>query len=226
MKKGKLIVIEGTDCSGKETQAKLLVEKLKSENIPCRYMTFPRYDTPTGKIIGESYLGRTSESFFEDATKLNPMVASLYYAADRLDAKDEMNDLLNEGTTIICDRYVESNMGHQGGKIRDPKERLEIFEWIRNLEYDHFNLPKPDKVVFLYMPFEIGMELKKDRPGIADGHERDPDHLRNAEEAYLQLAEFYGWDKIDCATGRDVGSLKTIDEIASEVFASAIKVVA
>ena len=126
MKKGMLILIEGTDCSGKETQSKLLVERLNNEGIKTIYLTNPHYDTPTGKIVGGPYLGKEEicKSFFaEGAVNVDPKVAALYYGADRLYNKNTIEEHLNEGYVIIQDRYVESNMAHQGGKINDAKKK-------------------------------------------------------------------------------------------------------
>ncbi|MBR9691184.1 dTMP kinase [Candidatus Woesearchaeota archaeon] len=215
MTQGKFIVIEGTDCSGKETQTKKLIEKIEAKGLKCRHMTFPRYNKPTGRIIGSCYLGKDCESWFGEANSVDPRVASLYYAADRLDAQKEIKEYLNRGETIICDRYVESNLGHQGGKITDPEKRNELIGWIYNLEYIHNKLVKPDKVIFLYMPYEIGIELKKTRQGKADGHESNPEHLKNAETSYLELAQKFNWDKIDCAPD---GQLKTIEEIHNIIW--------
>jgi len=128
MKRGKIITIEGTDCSGKETQAKMLLEKLTLENIASEIMSFPRYNTPTGRIVGQSYLGKENLgkgdlAWFGDSNKLNPKIASLYYAADRLAAAPEMERIVLAGKNLLLDRYIESNMGHQAGKIKSPKEK-------------------------------------------------------------------------------------------------------
>ncbi|MCK5449507.1 hypothetical protein KAI32_01440 [Candidatus Pacearchaeota archaeon] len=221
MEEGKLIVIAGTDCSGKETQTRKLVERFLRENILCETMSFPRYDTPTGKIVGGPYLGKPeiSECWFPDGSdSVDPKVASLYYAADRLAALLKIKSILNSGKHLILDRYVSANMGHQGGKIRDAKEREDFYKFVEKLEHDLLGLPRADLTIFLYMPYLVGMGLKKGRKGKADEHENNPKHLRNAEEAYLQLAEFYNWNKIDCASGKDIDSLKTIDEIHDEVY--------
>ena len=120
MNKGKLIVIEGTDCSGKETQTKLLIKKLKAENIKVDNFSFPAYNSPTGKIIGGAYLGKPhiGESYFkEGATNVDPKVAALYYTADRKYNIAQITKLLDSGINVILDRYIYSNMAHQGGKI-------------------------------------------------------------------------------------------------------------
>ena len=141
--KGKLIVIEGTDCSGKETQTKLLVKYLKENNTKVFTMSFPNYDSPTGKIIGGPFLGKSyiSEGYFpEGAPNVDPKVSSLYYAADRLYNLPIIQKKLNEGYTVILDRYVYSNMAHQGGKWKTKEERDEMYNWLSKLEFDLLEL--------------------------------------------------------------------------------------
>ena len=120
--KGKLIVIEGTDCSGKETQSNLLIEKLKKQNIRIEKFSFPNYNSPTGRIIGGPYLGKKyiCDGWFpEGAPNVDPKVSALFYAADRLYNIDKIKFLLENGVNVILDRYVFSNMAHQGGKIEN-----------------------------------------------------------------------------------------------------------
>lgn len=217
--KGKIIVIEGTDGSGKATQTQLLLEKLEKENISCKVISFPRYNTPTGRIIGQCYLGKKGLgegdiSWFGEADKVNPKIASLYYAADRLAAKEEIERLINSGTTVILDRYVESNMGHQAGKERNAEKREEIIKFINDFEYGMLNLPKPSLVIFLYMPLEKAVELRKKR-GEGDGHESNIEHLKRAEETYIYLAGKFNWKRINCVLN---DKIKTPKEIHEEVI--------
>ena len=160
--KGKFIVIEGTDCSGKETQTKLIEKKLKEQGYKCMRLSFPVYDSPTGEIVGECYLGRHSKSFFkEGATNVDPYIASLYYAADRKYNINKVLDYYSEGYYIILDRYTTSNMAHQGSKILDKDERFYMYQWIDKLEYWLLGLPKPDKTIFLHMPYEYSLKLER-----------------------------------------------------------------
>ncbi|MEA3248625.1 MAG: hypothetical protein U9Q73_02875 [Nanoarchaeota archaeon] len=122
------------------------------------------------------------------------------------------------GEQVVLDRYVSANMGHQGGKIRSAKKREDFYRFEENLEFELLGLPHPDLTVFLYMPYDVAMKLKRGREGEADGHESNPTHLKNAEEAYLQLAKLYEWNKIDCVSGKDIDSLKNIDTIHEEVY--------
>lgn len=213
---GKLILIEGTDCSGKETQAKKLIENLNQEGKSAIYFSFPNYDSPTGKIIGGPYLGKEeiSESYFEEtAAKVDAKVSSLYFAADRLYNLDALKKLLNENDYVILDRYVYSNMAHQGGKIKDKEKREEIYNFIYNLEFELLNLIKPDQIFFLHMPYEYACILKKNRTSL-DGLEKSKDHLINAEKAYLELKDKYNFTYISCIKD---DKIKSIDEINKNI---------
>ena len=162
----KLIVIEGTDCSGKETQSKLLVERLNNMGYKAIRMTFPNYDSPTGKIVGGPYLGKSEISpcwFPEGAVNLDSEVASLYFAADRKYNLPTLKKYLDDGYFVICDRWTTSNMAHQGSKLKDDNERFNMYQWIDKLEFDLLELPRADIKVFLHMPYEASMKLKESR---------------------------------------------------------------
>ncbi len=220
--KSKIIVIEGTDCSGKETQSKLLEKKLLAAGKKCIRVEFPAYDSPTGKIIGGPYLGKKeiSEGYFkEGATNVDPQIASLYYAADRKYNVNKILEMIDEDCYIILDRYTSSNMAHQGSKIIDKDERFNIYKWIDKLEYWLLKLPVPDNTIFLHMPLEYSLELRKNRVSI-DQHESDLNHLQAAENAYIELSELYNWDVISCIKDNHI---KTIEEISEEVFSKIIK---
>ena len=215
--KGKLIVIEGTDCSGKETQSKMLLEKFKKSKIAIEQFSFPNYDSPTGIIIGGSYLGKSHIGpciFPEGAVNVDPKVASLLYAADRLYNIDEINKLLDNGTNVILDRYVFSNMAHQGGKIKEYDQRIKMYKWLEKLEFDLLELPQPDISIFLHMPYEQAVKLKQNRTEI-DQHEMDENHLRMAETSYIELSNLYNWYTIEC-NNEDI--IKTKSEIHNEIY--------
>ena len=218
MAKGKLIIIEGTDCSGKETQSTKLYERLREENKKIEKRSFPNYNSPTGKIVGGPYLGKAYISngwFPEGAMNVNPKVASLYYTADRLYNIEEINKLLDKGYSVILDRYTSSNMAHQGGKIKSKKERKKMYEWLDSLEYQLVGLPKPDITIFLHLPYQHSYELKKNRKESADQHEVSESHLKNAEMAYLELAELYNWHTIECIKN---DKLRSINNINNEIM--------
>lgn len=218
MKKGKLIVIEGTDCSGKETQTRKIVERLADKGIKIYNYCFPRYDTPTGRIVGGPYLGKSyiCEGWFkEGATNVDALVASAYYAADRRYNIKEIQEHLNNGDIVLLDRYVESNMAHQGGKLTNQEERFKMYEKLDLLEFGIMELPRPDAVIFLYMPSPYAAILKRSRAEASDQHESSKKHLEQAEQAYLELTEKYGYIKIDCVRN-DV--IRTIEDINNEVL--------
>lgn len=217
MEKGKLIVIEGTDCSGKETQSRLLVKKLNAMGIKAINLSFPMYDTPTGKIVGGPVLGRKENCecwFPEGPVKLDPKVFCLYLAADRKYNFPKIQEFLNQGYYVILDRYVSSNMAHQGAKIEDPDERFNLFKWIDKLEYWLLELPKADLTIFLHVPFALSKELRKNREYI-DANEKDDDYQMSTEKTYVELASLYNWSTIDCAKD---GKMRSIEEINQDIL--------
>ena len=218
--KGRLIVVEGTDCSGKETQTKLIEEKLTKLGRKVKRYSFPMYDSPTGKIVGGPYLGKSyicDGWFSEGAPNVNYKVASLLYAADRLYNIDKITTDLDEGIDIILDRYIYSNMAHQGGKIENKNEREKMYKWLDELEFNLLKLPHPDIKIFLHMPTEYSKILKQNRlkTESLDEHEADENHLKNAENAYLEICNIYGFKKVECVKN---GSIRTIEDINNEVF--------
>jgi dTMP kinase len=216
--KGKLIVIEGTDCSGKETQTARLIVRLEGDGYKIMKFDFPHYDSPTGKIVGGPYLGKKhiGEGFFkEGAANVDPKVASLYYAADRRYNLPIINEALNEGKIVIIDRWVDSNTAHQGGKIFDKKKREKFYKFIDTLEYKLLELPRADIRIFLHVPYQYAEKLKKGRKEAADQHEISEEHLINAERAYLEVCELHQYIKIECVKD---DKLRTIEDINDEVY--------
>ena len=214
---GKIIVIEGTDCSGKETQSKLLEKRLGLEGYKVKRFGFPMYDTPTGKIVGGCYLGKPEigPGYFEEgAPNVDPMVSCLYYAADRKYNFKEIEKYLKDDYYVILDRYTTSNLAHQGGKILDKDERFEMYQWIDKLEYWLLRLPKPDITIFLHMPYDKALELKKNRESL-DENEKSEEHLKHAEEAYIELSELYNWNRVECVKDDDI---RSIEDINDEIF--------
>lgn len=230
MRSGKLIEIEGTDGSGKETQSKMLVAKMKSIDIPCVIIDFPQYNTPSGRIVGQGYLGKDTSFYgwkgesgwFGDPDKVDSRAVCAYYAADRRMAMPFIVKNLEKGIHVITDRYVDANKGHQGGKIKDERERLKFYDDLDNLEYGFMQLPKPDLVMFLHMPTDVSLELKKKRSyeisEKLDRHENNVSHLRRSEMAYLELANLYGWTKVSCAPGGTISSLRTPKDVYKETW--------
>ena len=220
--KGKLIIIEGTDCSGKETQSKLLEEKLKKEGKKVARISFPMYETPSGRIIGacllgkpylcEEYLKENHGFFKEGGGKIDSLTALCYYAADRRYNLPIIEKYLQEGYTLIIDRYVTSNMAHRGGLLETKEERLKMYQKIETLEYDLLELPRPDQVILLYMPYEYACLLKKERNELPDEVEKDEVYLKRGEQAYLELADLYHYDIINCISDNKIRSIEEINE--------------
>lgn len=213
--RGKLIVIEGTDCSGKETQSNLLVDYLNQKGIRTKKFAFPNYNSPTGKIIAGPYLGKEGYQpplFNEGASNVNPYCASLLYAMDRKYNIHDIEEALNSGINVVLDRYVDSNMAHQGSKLDEAKQE-QMFYFIETLEYDLLHLPKPDLPILLYMPSWASAILKKNRPEAPDQHEVDTNYLKKSESVYLKLANRRNSYILNCTNGDKILSISEIGEI-------------
>ena len=227
MKRGKLIVIDGTDGSGKGTQTRLLIERLKSEGYSVELADFPQYGKRSATMV-EDYLNGK----FGSAKKVGPYRASIFYAADRFEASFQMREWLKEGKIIISNRYVSSSMGHQAGKIKDKKRRKRFMKWLLQLEYDIFQIPKPDKTILLYMPVEVGQKLvdkKGQRKYLGDKkrdiHEEDLNHLKDAAKSYLGIVKKYKWTTIDCAPKGTMESLRSVEDINNELYSIIKKII-
>ena len=200
--KGKLIVIEGTNSSGKQTQASLLVDRLNKNGIISEKKSFPDYSSPTGKIIGDCILGKNGNSFFKEGiNEIPPKVAALYYAADRAYNIDKINHLLSLGVNVILDRYVESNMAYQAAKFENVADKINTLLWMEQLEFNLLDLPRPDKVIFLYLPYEYR----------EDKHESNI-HLKDTEMVYSLMAERYNFEIINCISKDKIRSIEDIHE--------------
>jgi len=215
--KGKIIVLEGTDCSGKATQSEILLKRLIDAGYKAVTLSFPCYDTPTGKIVGGPLLGKKEigETYFGDELlNLDPKIASLYYAADRKYNMPRVYDYLDKGYYVILDRYVTSNLANQGGKIKDKDERFYIYQWIDKLEYWLLELPKPDITIFLHVPYDFSKELKRNRKEL-DAIENSETNMKDAESAYIELSELYNWNRVECVKEN---RLRSIEDISNEIY--------
>ncbi len=218
MSKDKLIVIEGSDYTGKQTQTELLVNNLNKIGLKAVSFSFPNYNSPTGKIIGDAYLGKNGSSLFKEGIQnVDPKISSLYYAADRAYNIKIIKEYLANGYIVVLNRYVESNMAYQGGKIKDIKERLAMYDWLDNLEFVLLELPRPDLVIYLYMPYEKICAFKKEKNEIVN-----IDMLRIAEAAYLELSSIYDYQKVDCY---NKDQLRPIPEMGEEILAKVKKLI-
>lgn len=220
--RGKLILIEGTDCSGKQTQTEMLVKRLKNNNFKVETFSFPMYETPTGKIVGGPYLGKKSISegyFKEGADNVSPMVSSLYYAADRKYNIKNITTLLEQGINVILDRYTISNIAHQGSKIKNKEDRLNLYKWIEKLEFDLLELPKPDICMLLHMPYKYSLKLLKNRT--ENDQNENEEHIKNAEKTYLELSKIYNFKIIECVIDNKI---RVIEDINDELFSYLTKI--
>ena len=215
---GKLIVIEGTDSSGKETQTKKLFERLLNEKYNVKKISFPNYDSPACEPVKMYLEGK----FGEDAMKVNPYPVSMMYAIDRYASyKMDWEKFYQEDGIIVTDRYVTSNMVHQASKIIDETEKNVYLNWLDELEYDKMDIPRPDLVIFLNMPTEMALKLMEERNNKITGeqrkdiHERDAAYLEKSHANACNIAKKYDWKEIKCTDG---DRLKTIDEIGEEVY--------
>lgn len=215
------IVIDWIDGSWKWTQVKLLEEKLKSQWKKVKILDYPRYWNKSAYAI-EKYL---NWEYWRDVTAKQ---ASIFYAMDRFDDSFELRKDMQDYDFVISNRYVSANMIHQAGKIKDEKQRYDFLHWLEDLEFGIFNIPKPDKTIFLNVSPEMSQRLvlkKQDRKYLKwdkkmDLHEEDKDHLKNAHNTAIQIAKKYNWTQIDCEHN---WNMKTIEEINNLILDIIIK---
>ena len=213
--RGKLIVFEGTDGSGKATQTRLLVEHLQREGKTPRQITFPRYDNDSSALI-RMYLGG---EFGTDPGDVNAYAASAFYAVDRFASyKQDWGKTYENGGLIVADRYTTSNAVHQASKL--PKEEREPYlNWLFHFEYELMGLPKPDVVFYLDIPTEITGEMRRKREADtntkADIHEKDEQYLRECRANAADVAKLCGWERVDCVRE---GKLLSVEEIHEEIL--------
>ena len=212
---GKLIVIEGTDGSGKSTQFRLLSSHLQEDAISFRHIVFPRYDQESSALI-RMYL---SGAFGTKPTDVSAYAASTFFAVDRYASyKQDWGSWYEQGGLLLSDRYTTSNAVHQASK--EPEEKREAFlQWLYDLEYDKLGLPKPDLVIYLDVPTDFTEKLLRHREADtntkADIHEKDTRYLATCRETGRAAAAYYGWQVIHCV--RD-GAMRSIEDIHQEIY--------
>lgn len=200
--KGKFIVIDGTDGSGKATQTDLIIKRLRASGYSVAKADFPQYGQKSAALVEEYLNGK-----YGAAETVGPYRASIFYAVDRYDASFKIREWLNQGKIVIANRYVASNMGHQGGKVKDPMARQTFFDWLYDLEYDLMEIPRPDQNIILHVDAAVAQGLvdNKDERAYIKGakrdiHEADLNHLRHAEQVYLEIAaSFPNFSLIECS---------------------------
>lgn len=196
--RGKFIVLEGIDGSGKRTQRDLLAAELNSRGLLFAEMSFPRYEGFFGKMVAQFLNGELGAL---DA--VDPHFSALLYAGDRLEAKPIIEEHLAAGRSVLADRYIGSNLAHQGA-IAPAKNRTEFLKWLKKLEYEVYALPVEDLVIYLRTPAGEAQKLvgKKEARGYTklrrDILEANLKHLQTAAEIYDQLARQPNWVTIEC----------------------------
>lgn len=213
---GAFFVIEGTDGSGKSEQFRRLVSRLRRNRIPAATFDFPQYGKSSSYFVREYLNGR-----YGTWQEVGPRKASLFFAMDRFDVGEKIKKWLKAGKVVISNRYVASNMGHQGAKLHSRAERLKFLRWVYELEYGFLGIPKPDLNVVLHVPAGIAQKLvdRKGRREYLGGarrdiHEADLRHLERAERTYLEMAKLFPKDfkLIRCVEGGKLLSMERIEE--------------
>ena len=212
---GKLIVIEGTDGSGKSTQFGLLTQRLTREGRDFRQIVFPQYSEPSSALI-RMYLGG---EFGQRPGDVNAYAASAFYAVDRYASfKKVWGNYYNGGGLVISDRYTTSNAVHQASK-EPPETRQRFLKWLYEFEYDHLGLPRPDLTLYLDVPTDFTEKLlrarEQDTHTQADIHEKDTQYLATCRRMGAFAADYYGWTVISCV--RD-GKMRSMEDIHEEIY--------
>ena len=212
---GKLIVIEGTDGSGKSTQFRLLTGRLEQEGKAFQKLVFPQYSEPSSALI-RMYLGG---EFGTKPTDVNAYAASAFFAVDRYASyKKVWGQWYENGGLILSDRYTTSNAVHQASK-ETPESQAAFLKWLYEFEYDHLGLPKPDLTIYLDVPTDFTEKMmrrrEQDTNTHADIHEQDMTYLATCRRTGKAAAEFYGWTVINCVKD---GKMRTIQDIHEEIY--------
>lgn len=212
---GKLIVIEGTDGSGKSTQFRLLTDRLESEQVKFQKLVFPQYSEPSSALI-RMYLGG---EFGNSPSDVNAYAASAFYSVDRYASYRKVwGKWYEEGGLVVSDRYTTSNAVHQASK--EPEDKREDFlNWLYDFEYDKLGLPRPDLVIYLDVPTDFTEKMLRHRESEtnthADIHEQDMQYLATCRRMGRAAAEHYGWTVIRCV--RD-GAMRSMEDIHEEIY--------
>ena len=212
---GKLIVIEGTDGSGKSTQFRLLSDRLENEGVDFKHLVFPRYSEESSALI-RMYLGG---QFGTNPSDVNAYAASSFYAVDRYASyKKVWSDWYDQGGLIVSDRYTTSNAVHQASKV-EGSERKAFLKWLYEFEYDNLGLPCPDLILYLDVPTDFTEKMMRRREAdtntSADIHEKDMEYLATCRRTGREAAKYYGWTVIECVKD---GQMRSIEDIHEEIY--------
>ncbi len=219
MTQGTFIVIEGTDGSGKETQSRLLVDRLKNEGYAVEIYDFPQYGKSSSYFVREYLNGK-----YGSIESVGPYTASLFYALDRYEAAPQIKAALDAGTIVIANRYTGSNMAHQGTKFINPEERKGYYLWLDAIEFQMLKIPRPDMSLVLRVPAETAQKLvdKKEKRAYTnkkrDIHEASLEHLQKAVEVYDNLCELFPKDfkQLDCVRDNKLLEVEAIHNLIWE----------
>ncbi len=215
--KGKLIVIDGIDGSGKGTQVQILSQRLLAEGIDFKVVDFPRYGHKSAGPV-ELYLN----GLLGTKEEIGPKKGAVLYAVDRFCASVEIRNWLESGSVILSNRYTAANLGHQGAKIRDSYERLRFWEWNLDFEHNFLGIPRPTKNFILSVNPEIAVRLieqkaRRDYLGgkAKDIHEVDSEYLELSWLSYMELARVYpnDFEVIVCDDGKDIFSQEVVADL-------------
>ena len=221
---GKIIVIEGLDGCGKQTQSEKLYQRLKDENYQVMKIAYPRYENQSSSLV-KMYL---SGEFGKDPSQISPYIASTFYAVDRYASyKQDYEKFYKNGGILILDRYVTANMVHQAGKIDNIEEREKFLKWLWDFEFNLFGIPVPDKVFFLNIPPEVSQKLMAERENKfshekeKDIHESNKEYLNKMYDSACYLIEKFNWNEINCTKDEN---LRTIEDIHEEIYKKALEI--
>lgn len=217
--KGRLIIIEAGDGSGKATQTKALYEHLVSDGKRVHKVSFPDYESDSSALV-RMYLAGKFGNHPED---VNAYAASTFYAVDRYASyMMKWRDAYNEGAWILADRYTTSNMVHQAVKLEDAGKREDFLDWLWDLEFVKLGLPVPDMVIFLDMDPDVSDKLiaARAKGKEKDIHEMDTSYLHRCHDVYMELAEKYNWQRIRCS---EKDTPRSIEAIHEDVYAAVRK---
>lgn len=216
--RGKLIVIEGLDGSGKATQAKLLCESLEKQGLKVRKVSFPDYDSDSSALV-KMYL---NGEFGKDPNDVNAYAASSFYAVDRYASyKKDWGKFYEDGGIIVADRYTTSNAIHQCSKLSEEAWD-EFLEWLFKFEYEELGIPTPDTVIYLKVDTEVSQKLMTGRydgdESKKDIHEGNLDYLNRSRKAAAYCSKKLGWKEIECCCGNGMRSIEEIhNDVLSEI---------
>lgn len=215
MGKGKLIVLEGIDGSGKSAQYRRLCERMERDKIAYNHIVFPRYEKESSALI-RLYLGG---AFGKKPGDVNAYTASAFYAVDRFASyRDDWGAIYENGGLILSDRYTTSNAVHQGSKLPDA-ELPAFFDWLADFEYGKMGLPEPDLVIYLDVDLEVSRRRMRRREEknhtSADIHEQDSDYLARCLRTADMACRHYGWTRIPWQKD---GEERDVDEKNAEIY--------